>query len=117
MPSFVINPEQNEAVLGHSFYMSKASYFLTNSKQFNSYFQHALFLLVLSQKDIVLVKNKDSETDFKTDVLDFRYIDFLGLFLIFKYREVFEVSCLTQVGNEFRQLSMPSPTRPEEFIL
>lgn len=117
MSSFGVNPEQNEAVTWHSFHISKASYFLTNSKQFNSYFQHALFLLVLSQKDIVLVKNKDSETDFKTDVLDFRYIDFLGLFPIFKFREDFEVSCLAQFGNEFRQLPMHSPALPEEFIL
>lgn len=72
---------------------------------------------MLGQKDIVLGKNKDSETDFRTDVLDFTYIDFLGLFPIFKVREDFGVSCLTQFGNEFRQLSMPSPALPEEFIL
>lgn len=58
MSSFRINSEQNEALVWHSFCISKASYSLTNSKPFSSYFQHALFLLVLGQKDIVLVKNK-----------------------------------------------------------
>jgi hypothetical protein len=50
------------------------------------------FFWQCAQKDVVLVKNKKSEADFKTDVVDCRYIDFLGPLPIFKVTEESEVS-------------------------